>query len=386
MYKSRLTAAFLAVLLVASIVLCFIPTASSQTDTNITVHFIDVGQGDSIFIDTQNKDVLIDAGPASASSNVLNYLDDLNITHIHLVIATHAHSDHIGGLVGVLNSSITVDKVLVNNQTHTSATYTNFIPQAQTHNLTVAQRGQTFQLTQTVNLTVLNPTQPLEFSDQNDNSIVTKLQAGNTSFLFTGDAEEDAEHSMMISSVVSIKCDLLKVGHHGSYTASTQTFLNLVSPSYAIISAKQNNSYGHPHNVTIQKLLTKTIDVYTTIASGTIIAQTDGATITFQNNPQPIPEYPLTVIIPLFFTSTLLAIMLYRKKLKKHISILLTYPILGKKHGCLLLALEYWCDAIFVLKITSICGFFSVYFGFYRFLTPSTFILNVANSRIDRDN
>jgi len=309
---------------VVSIGLFYIPVASSQTDTNITVHFIDVGQGDSIFIDTQNKDVLIDAGPASASPTVRNYLDNLNIKHIHIVIATHAHADHIGGLVGVLNSSITVDKVLVNNQPHTSSTYTNFIALTQTYNLTVAQRGQTFQLTQTANLTVLNPNHPLEFNDQNDNSIVTKLQAGNTTFLFTGDAEEDAEHSMMISSVVSIKCNLLKVGHHGSYTATTQTFLDIVSPSYAIISAKQNNSYGHPHNMTIQKLLTKTIDVYTTIASGTIIAQTDGTTITFQNNPQPIPEYPLTVIIPLFLTSTLLAIMFYRKKLQKKHDL---YPI-----------------------------------------------------------
>ena len=138
MYKSRLIAAFLAVLLVALIGMYFIPVTLSSTDANITVHFIDVGQGDYIFIDTQNIDVLIDVGSSSASSTVLDYLDDLNITHIHLVIATHAHSDHIGGLVGVLNSNITVDEVLVNDQTHTSATYTNFITLAQTHNLTAA--------------------------------------------------------------------------------------------------------------------------------------------------------------------------------------------------------------------------------------------------------
>jgi len=223
MYKNkRSSAVFLAVLLVASIAVCFIPVASSQNGANVTVHFIDVGQGDSIFIDTSNRDVLIDGGSASASQTVLDYLADLNITHIHLVIATHMHEDHIGGLVDVLNSTLTIDEVLINNQTHTTATYTKFITNAQTHTITVAQRGQTIILTETANLTVLNPTQPLEFSDLNDNSIVVKLQVANTSFLFTGDAEEPAEQSMLISSVVSIKCAVLKVGHHGSYTATSQ--------------------------------------------------------------------------------------------------------------------------------------------------------------------
>ena len=308
-------AAFLLAVLIA---VCFIPSASSQTGANVTVHFIDVGQGDSIFIDTQNRDVLIDGGSATASQTVIDYLDYLNITHIHLVIATHMHEDHIGGLVPILNSTITIDEILVNNQTHTSNTYNKFITLAQTHNLTVAQRGQTFILTETANLTIVNPVQPLEFGDHNDNSVVTKLQVANTSFLFMGDAEEPAEQSMLVSSVVSIKCDVLKVGHHGSYTATSQTFLDIASPIYAIISAGQDNSYGHPHNVTIQKMLTKNVTVYTTIASGTIIAQTDGTTITFQNNPQPIPELPPNLITTIFAATTLLAVTIYRKKLTKN--------------------------------------------------------------------
>jgi len=312
----RSAAAFLAVLLVSSIGLCFIPAASSQNHANVTVHFFDVGQGDSIFIDTSNRDVLIDGGSASASSTVLDYLDDLNITHIHLMIATHAHADHIGGLIGVLNSAITIDEILVNNQTHTSATYTNFITLAQTHNLTVTQRGQTFQLTETANLTVLNPTQPLEFSKLNDNSVVVKLQVEDTSFLFTGDAEEDAEQTMIDASL-NLQSDVLKVGPHGSYTATSQEFLALVSPSYAIICAGEGNTYGHPHEVTIQKLLTKGATIYGTITSGTFTASTDGTTKTFHNNPQPIPEFPLSMIIPTFVVITLLAIIVYRKKLPK---------------------------------------------------------------------
>ena len=307
-------AAFLLAVLIA---VCLIPPASSQTGANVTVHFIDVGQGDSIFIDTQNRNVLIDGGSATASQTVIDYLDYLNITHIHLVIATHMHEDHIGGLVPILNSTITIDEILVNNQTHTSNTYNKFITLAQTHNLTVAQRGQTFILTETANLTIVNPVQLLEFGDQNDNSVVTKLQVANTSFLFMGDAEEPAEQSMLVSSVVSIKCDVLKVGHHGSYTATSQTFLDIASPTYAIISAGLNNKYGHPHNETIQKLLTKGVTIYETITSGTIIASTDGTTITFHNNPQPIPEYPLNHITPIFIATTLLAIMVYRKKLQK---------------------------------------------------------------------
>jgi competence protein ComEC len=313
MYKTRITATILATLLV----ICFIPSASSQTGANVTVHFIDVGQGDSIFIDTQNRDVLIDGGPASASQTVLDYLDNLNITHIHLMIATHAHEDHIGGLVAVLDSALTIDEVLVNNQSHTSVTYTNFITLAQTHNLTVAQRGQTIILTETANLTIVNPVQPLEFSDQNDNSVVVKLQVGNTTFLFMGDAEEPAEQSMLVSSVVSLKCDVLKVGHHGSNTATSQTFLDIASPTYAIISAGENNSYGHPHNETIQKLLAKAVTIYGTYISGNITASTDGTTVTFQDNPQPIPEFTSNLTLTILLIATLLAVMLYGKKLQK---------------------------------------------------------------------
>jgi len=313
MNKTRITATILAVL----IAVCFIPPASSQTGANVTVHFIDVGQGDSIFIDTQNRDVLIDGGSATASQTVIDYLDYLNITYIHLVIATHMHEDHIGGLVPILNSTITIDEILVNNQTHTSNTYNKFITLAQTHNLTVAQRGQTFILTETANLTIVNPVQPPEFGDQNDNSIVTKLQVANTSFLFMGDAEEPAEQSMLVSSVVSIKCDVLKVGHHGSYTATSQAFLDIASPTYAIISAGENNSYGHPHNETIQKLLAEGVTIYGTYISGTITASTDGTTVTFQDNPQPIPEFPSNLTLTILAIATLLTALIYRKKLQK---------------------------------------------------------------------
>jgi competence protein ComEC len=312
MHKNRITATLLAAL----IAICLIPLASAQTGANVTVHFIDVGQGDSIFIDTANMDVLIDGGSASKSQVVLDYLDNLNITHIQLVIATHAHEDHIGGLVGILNSDLTIDTVLYNNQSHTSVTYTNFVTAAQTHNLTVAERGQIYILTETANLTIVNPVQPPEFGDQNDNSVVTKLQVGNTRFLFMGDAEEPAEESMLVSSVVSLNCDVLKLGHHGSRTATSQTFLDIADPSYAIICAGLDNSYGHPHNETIQKLLAKDVTIYGTYTSGTIIASTDGTTVTFPDNPESIPETTSKLTLTILATATLLAVVVYRKSRK----------------------------------------------------------------------
>jgi competence protein ComEC len=309
---SRITTATLAPLLI----LLLVPSVTSQTGNMVTVHIIDVGQGDSIFIDTSNKDVLIDGGDPPYTQTILNYLQNLDITHLHLVIATHMHEDHIGGLVDILDSTLTIDEVMINNHTHTTNVYNNFMTNAQKHTITIAQRGQTITLTDTANMTILNPVQPLEFSDPNDNSIITKLQAGNTSFLFTGDAEEHAEQSMLTSSVAPLKCDVLKVGHHGSNTATTQTFLDLADPTIAIISAGEGNTYKHPHNETLNKLFAKNIDVYTTIASGTIIIQTDGTTITLPDNPQPIPETPQNLTIPIFAAATLATIILYRRKLK----------------------------------------------------------------------
>jgi competence protein ComEC len=171
--------------------------------------------------------------------------------------------------------------------------------------ITLAQRGQTYTLTEDANLTVFNPVQPLQFVDPNDNSIVVKLQVGDTSFLFAGDAEAAAEQSMLDAGL-NLKSDVLKVGHHGSDTSTTQPFLNSVSPSYAIISAGLNNLYGHPSPQTIQRLLDKEVTVYGTFQSGTIVAATDGTSMTFQDSPQPIPETHSSIMLLMFMMATLL--------------------------------------------------------------------------------
>jgi competence protein ComEC len=277
-----------------------------------TVHFIDVGQGDSILIDTPNKDVLIDGGPKTAATTVLDYLSSVSITRIHLMIATHVHEDHIGGLVAVLNSTINVDEILINNQTCTTKIYVNFLSLAKNHTVTLAQRGQIFLLTETVNLTVFNSVQPLEFSDENENSIVVKLQVGSTIFLFAGDAEAHAEQSML-NVRLNLQSNIFKVGHHGSKTSTTQPFLDNVSPSYAIISAGKNDPY-HPDPEVIQRLLAKGVTIYGTFQSGTIIASTDGTSIIFHDSPQPIPEFQLSIILPIFMITTLLAVIVHKRK------------------------------------------------------------------------
>jgi competence protein ComEC len=289
----------------------------SVTTAEVTVHFIDVGQGDSILIATFGSDVLVDGGTQASGSVVVSYLSKMNITNLSLMVATHMDEDHIGGLITVLSSNIRVGKVLINGMAGNTATYTNFMNLAQSHTVTATHRGENFVLTPTTNLTILNPTQPLQFSDQNDNSIVMRLQAGETSFLLTGDAEADAEQSM-INAGLNLKSNVLKVGHHGSRYATTDQFLNSVSPSYAIISAGKDNPYGFPHAETIQRLLSHGVTIYGTFQSGTIVGTTDGTLMTFQDSPQPIPEYA-TYAIPAMMISVLLAATVYKKRAFKRI-------------------------------------------------------------------
>jgi competence protein ComEC len=272
------------------------------------VYFFDVGQGDSIFIDTDGLDVLIDGGPRSVGSALMGYLSDLGVSEIAYVVATHPHEDHIGGLVTVLNSSITVGAVLYNGESATSQVYQDFMRHAQSK-ITIVQRGQTYILSTNVNFTVLNPIQPLEFSDVNSNSIVLRLQVGNVTFLFTGDATLEAEESMMAAGL-NLESQVLKVAHHGSRYATSAEFLEAVNPTYAIISAGLGNPYGHPHAETVQRLLAKGITVYATYASGTIVMGTDGQTVYVYGNPTPIPEFSQNIILCFTPALTILIVVL----------------------------------------------------------------------------
>jgi len=289
----------------------FSVTCSFSGSTEVTVYFFDVGQGDSIFIDTDGEDMLIDGGPHRADLIILDYLSKLNVSRIDIMVATHPDADHIGGLIDVLNSSITVNMVLYNNQTSTTKTYQNFMKLAE-DKITVANRSQVYVLDSNVNFTVLNPTQPLEFDDENSNSIVLKLQIGTISFLFAGDATFETEESM-IKAGLNLESQVLKVAHHGSKLTTSNEFLDAVKPIYAVISAGKNNPYGHPHEETIQRLLNHNVTIYGTFASGTIIMSADGQTIEIHGNPEPIPEHSSTTLMLILILITLFC---FTRKLK----------------------------------------------------------------------
>ena len=286
--------------------------ALAEYDEVATLYFIDVGQGDSVFIDTSGLDVLVDGGTRTAGATVVDFLDDLNIVEIHLMVATHMDADHIGGLITVLNSAIQVDQILNNNQTGTTLTYNDFMALANTHSINIAQRGETFVLAQNVNLTVLNPVQPLEFNKQNLNSVAMRLQIGESSFLLMGDAEVETEESILQSGM-EVSGDVLKVGHHGSDTATSDHFLTMVSPSIAIVSAGEDNPYGHPHQETLDKLIANQITTYGTYQSGTITITANSTSIQVLNEPTPIPELSVTIIIVSLPITLSVVIVLKRK-------------------------------------------------------------------------
>lgn len=297
---------FLAIVCHALFLFGVVETVLCENQPLVRVYFFDVGQGDAIFIDTNGQDVLIDGGPRSAGSTLVGYLADLGVSEIAYVVATHPHEDHIGGLISVLESSISVSVVLYNNQSATSRVYQDFMSLAQGR-ITIVQRGQQYILSENVNFTVLNPVQPLEFTDVNGNSIVLRLQVGNVAFLFTGDATFEAEESMMDAGL-NLSSQVLKVAHHGSRYATSEAFLEAVNPSYAVISAGIGNPYGHPHNETVQRLLSKGVTVYGTYVSGTIIMGTDGQTVYVYGNPTPIPEFSQNVILRFMLALTILII------------------------------------------------------------------------------
>lgn len=219
---------------------------SLPPSSTLTVHFIDVGQGDSILIDLEDKEILIDGG--EKSPRVVNYIKPYIDGKLEALVATHPHADHIGGLIEVLQKFDVMD-IWTNGEKSTSQIYKELVNLANAENATmhIAKRGDSVQAG-ALNLLVLNPTQPLTL-DTNNSSIVLNMRYGDVDFLFMGDAEKEAEAAMLVKSDIPVPdCNVLKVGHHGSNTASSQTFLSATKPETAIYMAGVGNTYGHPHN------------------------------------------------------------------------------------------------------------------------------------------
>jgi len=264
------------------------PTPSPTTQ-ELKVHFIDVGQGDSILIDLGATEILIDGG--DKSPGVVIYLADYVDGALEAMVATHPHADHIGGLIAVLNA-FEIEEIWLNGDTSTSKTYAEFTAAVQAEGAVVntGKRGDKINVGE-LSLLILNPA-TLD-GTTNNNSIVLSLQYGNVDFLFTGDAEQEAEASMLVSAVAPVPdVEILKVGHHGSRTASSHDFLTATSPEIAIYMAGEGNSYGHPHEETIAALTDIGAEIYGTDMCGTIIVSTDGKSYSIQTERQCAPRAP----------------------------------------------------------------------------------------------
>ena len=251
-------------------------TVAITPSEDLKVHFLDVGQGDSIFIELPtNETILIDASIKDASNKIINYLREENVSKIDYVFATHPHSDHIGGMRAVIKA-FDIGQIYMPKAVTTTKTYENLLLTIKDKNLKIkaAKAGNTIIDTDDLKLVVLAPNQD-SYESLNNYSIVLKLTYKEKSFLFMGDAETLSEKEI----TGDIQADVLKVGHHGSRTSTSQAFLNKVNPSYAVISVGLNNDYKHPHQEVIDRLEKKNIKIYRTDQNGDIIFTTDGYNI-----------------------------------------------------------------------------------------------------------
>ena len=274
------------ILIITALFPCQFTGTASGTETvsraaiGLRVHFLDVGQGDCAIVLCDGESMVIDGGPKTASRYIYSYIrDTLRLTHIDYVVSTHPHIDHVGGLATVLNAA-PVDLLLTPTLEWDSNAFRSMMEFADLQDIAVVipNAGNTLQLG-SATVTVLHCwPEAIGLGRTNDASIVLRIDYGETSSLFTGDAEDWAEY-MMLDSGANLKADVLKVSHHGSCTASTGQFLKAVQPECAVISCGKNNEYGHPHDIVMNRLNALNCSILRTDETGTIILQSNGKTV-----------------------------------------------------------------------------------------------------------
>lgn len=280
-----------------SLVLALLLGWSAAAAELLTVHFIDVGQGDAIAIQSPGDQwVLIDGGDVEAGAAVVvPYLTRQGVKKLDLVIMTHPHSDHIGGLVDVVQS-FPIKQVIADGQVHTTRIFERLLLAIKERNIpfALARRGQVYDLGSGATLTILHP-YALVFDSMNDNGVVARLDYKAVSFLFTGDGESEMEKDLLRSNL-PLKSDVLKVGHHGSETSTTAAFLARVSPKIAVISVGEGNPFGHPSSVVLERLSKQGVLVQRTDRQGTIVVRTDGVSKLTVDSSSGTKEVLLTTI------------------------------------------------------------------------------------------
>lgn len=251
------------------------PTASQS---GFRVHYIDVGQGDCSLVVCDGKTLLIDAGENGHETEVINYLRSLGIERLDYIIATHQHSDHIGGLPEVIEEFGTDNIImprLTKEQTPTNSTYKAFLKAVQNSDAKVisSKVGASYTLG-SATFDIYGPVTD-DAEDINSMSVVTKVTYGENTFLFTGDAEFDEEEEV-VATGADLDCDVYKAGHHGSYTSSGKELLNAVTPEICVISCGTDNDYGHPHDKALNRIKKHTDEIYRTDICGSIVIESDG--------------------------------------------------------------------------------------------------------------
>lgn len=250
---------------------------SSSPSENFIVHYIDVGQAEAVYINYEDIDIVIDGGNNNDEQLMVDYLKNQNVDDIEYLIATHSHEDHIGGLDAIINA-FEIETIILSPDPNTTKTYSDFIDAVNNSNALV--------IDDVTAIYYFNDYFYLEtfecgddYSNHNNQSVITKLTFYDTTFLFTGDAEKEVEDVLVSEFASKLDSDVFLAGHHGSNTSNTNSFLDLITPNLIIISAGLDNSYGHPHDEIIERFYGYTDNVYCTIENGTIIVKSDGTNI-----------------------------------------------------------------------------------------------------------